>query len=657
MNYKFIPAVLDIYDYENIHEMIFESIPRSYNVPSIFSSLSQLSQIPDKTKITVFGYIDDYSIKPFNRSLSMIKAKLYKDGESISVQWIIASQMVKKVVFALESKSKNNQLVQVSGKLNSFETPTSIFKYIESPILNSVDKPDVNNQAVVVPEPLYNLTEGIKALQVQNAFRELIKYYDDIDKTDFLPLELEKEFNLRPLKESLTFAHGLKPIPIEKFTAFLEYTGYTKRISIEKVWRIMKDGFESYSQKEFDGQFISPNAINFIKEISEQIPFELTNDQKKAIWNTLKSFSERKLSNNLIFGDVGSGKTIVALVVSYVLMKLGYQVAIIAPTSILAKQHFEEAKRMIGDNVFIVHSKTTKKEKESVNNILQKSIPSIIYGTSSVNKLLFNNLVAVFIDEEQKFGVHDKEILKKTFHTHSVLMTATPIPRTLAATMFTNYNIMKIEEKPAMQKPRLTKMINNLSDEDKLLIKNNVKNGEQALVIVPAIASNDMISSASAEIKYKKLFPDFKIGIINGRMKPANIEKTTEDFMSGKLDLLIATTMVDSGFSNKNLSFVFIESADRFGISQLHQIRGRVGRAEKQGYCYLIPGGSINSLKDKTKSRMQSLLDSENGFELSMKDIELRGSGDLRGNEQSGSDINMIEWINEINVINSYLKK
>ena len=661
---NFIPTVLETYEYEDIHEMIFESLPRGYNIPAVFASINEIYSIPDKTKITVFGFIDSFDIKYIKsrKSLVHIKAKLYKDGESVNLQWTTTSAKANKMVYGLKLKSPEGQLVQVSGKVSSYDTGSGfVYKFIEQPMLNTVESNlnTTDNAQFLVPEPMYKLTKDIKLLQVQNAFREVLKNFKELNTSEFLPKDLESILKMRTLEESLSYLHGLKPIPMDKFQSFLEYEGYRKRILVEKIWRIMKSSFDKTDSNLVENNlFISKESIDNIKYITESLPFTLTNDQKRAIWGLLSVFTKKGKTKSLIFGDVGSGKTMVSLVVSYVLYKLGFQCSILAPTSILAKQHYEEAlKLLVGEDIFIVHSKTRKKEKDQINKFLSDGNPAIIYGTSSINKLNYTNLGIVFVDEEQKFGVHDKEFLYKNNDSHIVYMTATPIPRTLASSMYTDFEIFKIEEKPALQKPRITKVIDQLDQNEINFIKSKMNEGEQMLIIVPAIASNDLVSSKSAEAKYGKLFPEFKLTTINGRMKPINIEKNTEEFMNGNYSILIATTMVDAGFSNKNLSFVFVENADRFGIAQMHQIRGRVGRAEKQGYCYLVPAGNLNSLKDKTKDRLLSLVESENGFELSMKDIALRGSGDLRGTEQSGSEVNLLEWVKEVDIINNYLKE
>jgi ATP-dependent DNA helicase RecG len=662
---KYINEVLEKYELESVHEMIYELLPRGYNIPAAFADISEINFYPAKTKVTVFGYIQKYELQNIKskRGLVKIKARLFKDGNQVSLFWTTSKAKANAMVYGLTQKSKDDALVQVTGKIEEIDFGNSIFKYIAQPELTRIDNKhnENNNQSVLVPEAMYRLKEGIKISQMKFAFQELIRNWDSIYKNNFLPEELEKKLKLQPLKKSIQYCHGQIPIPAEKFNDFLNYPGFRKRLLIEKIWTIMKTG---HSNKQLGGNNdfnINDKDISNIKTLLSLLPFELTGDQKKAIWGLLKHYEEKIGSKNLVFGDVGSGKTMVALVVAYILYKRGYQIAIMAPTSILAKQHYEEAFELLkNENIFIVHSKTKKKEKDNINNILKNEEPAIVFGTSSINKLDFTNLKLIVVDEEQKFGVKDKNKLyeKMNGQAHIVLMTATPIPRTLANAMFSDYSIQKIEEKPAMQKPRITKLANlsTMPKEEINSIKERMRNGEQTLVIVPSIISNDMVSVKSAKELFSKVFHEFKIDSINGRMKPDNIEKVTESFMSGNIDILIATTMVDAGFSNKMLSHVFIENSERFGIAQLHQIRGRVGRGSLQGYCYLSTAADPGILKENTRKRLNSLVESENGFELSMKDIELRGSGDLMGTQQSGSEVNLIEWINEVKIIEEYIK-
>jgi RecG-like helicase len=657
-NLKYLNELIEHYEFSSAYELLYELLPRGYNVTTSFSEIPDIALFPAKTKVTVFGFIDSYEIVPMSGALSKIKAKLYKNGYSIILQWTVTKQKAKGMVYGLEQKSKGGVQVQVSGKLAEFKFQNSgVFRYIDQPTLTSLgNDTGTGSVSVIAPEPMYRLKDGIKINQVQMGFRELIANFDKIDSDLFMPETLEKRLGFESLLKSMKYAHGMTPIPVAKFNDFLNYDGFRKRIMAEKIWTIMKNGHSSKQSSDISEFELNDADIDKIRDVLSRLSFELTGDQKKAVWSLLKRFSSRNKSKNLVFGDVGSGKTMVSMIVSAVMYEKGFQVAVMAPTSILARQHYEEAAHLFPDwNVFVVHSRTTKKQKDAINKVLMSGEPAIVYGTSSINKMEFTNLSVIFVDEEQKFGVKDKDVLYEKSKAHLILMTATPIPRTLAGAMFSDFAVHKIEQKPAMQKDRITKIanLNEMPVQEINDIKARIKNGEQVLVIVPAIVSNEMTSVSSATEKFKKVFKEFKLDSINGRMKPENIEKTTEEFMAGNIDILVATTMVDAGFSNKTLSFVFIENADRFGIAQLHQIRGRVGRGSLQGHCYLSVMGNI---KESTLERLQALVKSENGFELSMKDIELRGSGDLTGLEQSGSDVNLIEWLKEIEVMDEYLK-
>jgi len=372
----------------------------------------------------------------------------------------------------------------------------------------------------------------------------------------------------------------------------------------------------------------------------------------------LKVFSSKTGSKSLVYGDVGSGKTLVALITAYVMFVQGYQVAIITPTSILSRQHFEEAVELFGEeSVMLLHSKTKKSEKNKINKKLKNGDPLIVIGTTSVNSLEFTKLKAVYIDEEQKIGVHAKERLHNEYNKepHIIYMTATPIPRTLASSIFTDFSVFQIKAKPKNRKERITRMFDFKDMFEVEAIRDRIKQQQQSLVIVPSIDSNDMVNVRDTVKKYQKMFPSATIESINGRMKKDEVDEIISRYMDGDFDILIATVMVDSGFSNKRIAHVFIEGADRFGISQLHQIRGRCGRGELQGYCYLIP--SKAEIKNLTKQRLKYLTESEDGFKLSEKDIELRGSGDLDGLKQTGTEVNFIDWIPEIDIMRKYLKE
>ena len=656
-------VLFEKYNIDTVNELLYEFLPKGYNVPVAFLEIKDVALYPEKSNVTVFGYIDSYEIMPTKGKISKVKGKLYNNGQFIYCYWTTIANKAKGMIFGLENASKNGQLIQVSGKIGQFSFDNgTVFKYLDQPKISSVNAVEGDfNQSVIIPEPLYVLKDGMKANVIKNSLNKIVNDFDLTRLDGLLPKEIEEALGYTDILTAFKYTHGMIPVRSSDFSDFVNYNGYRRRLQLEKIWEIMKRGNE-LKNKPYSSTFMfsDEDYVN-VKHIMSKLKFELTGDQKKAIWSIFKNIEAKDSSKSLVFGDVGSGKTLVALILSYVLYKRGYQVAILTPTSILSKQHFLEAKELFeGESVFIVHSKTKKKEKDEINSILEKGDPAILIGTSSLNKLNFSNLGLVVIDEEQKFGVKDKELLYESNDlSHVVLMTATPIPRTLASAIFTDYVICKIEQKPALQKPRITqiKNVKDMSDKQISFIKAKINAGEQILVIVPSIVSNDMVNVESATAKYKKIFPEFIIDSIHGNLKDDQKEERTDLFMEGKSHLLIATTMVDSGFSNKNLSFVFIENSERFGISQLHQIRGRVGRAEKQGYCFLSTLESWNNLKEGTKRRLNGIVESENGFELSLKDMELRGSGDVLGLEQSGSDVNLNEWQNEIFEISKYFNK
>ena len=665
--------VFEKYSLKNHHELITEILPKGYNVNASTVDIADIKKYPDKTQVTVYGYIDGYNAKPMTgrKALTRISAKLYRDGQSINLFWITSTMKYKGVIFGLEKQSENKQMVQATGKVSSFMgVSKSRFISLEQPKLVSVGasqgKSSQDPSSFVVPDAMYKLKADMTVFKLKNVFRELIKNFDKHsveNAEEFLPLEIEKKLEMQPLKLSLQYMHGFKPIPKAKFEDFVNYPGFIKRVNAERVWSIIKSAFYTTTEAKKEGMPKVTDIDTFsLKALSSMLPFELTKDQRSTIWNLLQVFVETSGSRSLVFGDVGSGKTMIAMFLSYILYKKGYQVVLMTPTSILSKQHAEEFQEFLGGDadVFLVHSKTKAREKTKINKHLKADKPAIIIGTTSVNSLEYTNVGAVFIDEEQKLGVHAKEKISKSFNNepHIVYMTATPIPRTLAASIYTNFHVFQVKTKPKNRLARQTSLMDAQDpDRNELdMISKRIANKEQALVIIPSIDSNELANVKGTIAKYTKYFPGTKIKAIHGRLDKKEVEEIIEAYMNGEFEILVATTMVDSGFSNKMLSFVFIENADRFGISQLHQIRGRCGRGELQGHCYLIPTLG-KKMKDHTKARLDFVCASEDGFKLSEFDLNNRGSGDLKGTVQSGTELNLIEWTKEIDIMKDYLKR
>lgn len=653
----------------SVHRAIYETIPRDYSIPDVTVSIGLISSVPDKTNVLVYGYMDEVRLKNVNSSkISVIEGLLYRDGHRITVKWTVAKSKASKVLYVLKKKlqqaklpGRPQSLVQVSGKVSSFSpVPGKVVKSIQAKDL--VPMGEGKGESSLYPEPKYSLGKGVVYSDIRRFVDALLSEYQNVDKSSFMPEEIEREFGMQPLKKSLRFVHGRAPVPREKLENFLEYDGFRRRILAEKVWATVKASEERRSAELPSDISISKRDIEEIKRIVSSLPFELTSDQKKALWGILKRAEELGASRSLLFGDVGTGKTIVSLIAARIFSLKGFQSAVMAPTSILAKQHYEEAVSILGEDlVCLVHSKTKASEKREIQNRLADGEPLIVYGTTSLNSLSFSNLGLIVVDEEQKFGVEDKEKLyKKHFPAaHMLFMTATPLPRTLTAAIFSDFRAFHIKEKPKVQKPRYTVCLNPDEPMDPAMhgyIVRSVENGEQALVIVPSILSAESVNTEAARIKYSQMFPGFSIETVHGQMDQKEVESIMERFISGDFDMLIATTMVDAGFSNKNLSFVFIENPERFGVAQMHQIRGRVGRGDKQGYCFLCPIRPIYALKESTRERINSLIRSEDGFYLSSVDMQMRGTGDLLGTAQSRGEINLLEWEPEIKRMREVLR-
>jgi len=655
------------YGFNGPYQVITELLPKHYKKKAIKVNINDLANMPEKTEVKVYGNISNFTEKELNQNLKKIEATLSNKGHSITLEWIVHKNAVNKLLYSLkkETKFKDNPFVEAKGKLKKFITYSGReILSISNPDIRYVDlelEENFNPDYFFTLDPSYMLKKGYTKYKIHNGIRELInKIKNNSIKT--MPKELEKLISNVNLNESLLYVHGLKPVYTKEIDKFFLKTlpECYDRINLEKIYRLILQEHLERKKNNVPSLTNKEKQIELIKEVLSTFPFELTKDQKKVIWESVLLCLKSSGNKSLIFGDVGSGKTIVGLMLAYLFHKAGKQTAFIVPSSVLAKQHFNDLQKFFGkfiskEDMVCITGNLSKKKKEEIQNKLNQNKPLIVIGTSSVNNLYFPKLELLIIDEEQKMGVQDKEKLA-TSKTNIVYMTATPIPRTLASSIYTNFHIFQIKQKPANRKPRITKVIEMFTIEEIENIKQRMKNKEQTLVIVPSVKSEDMANIFDVVEKYKKIFPEFKIDYIHAQLSDKEIEKKIEEFMNGQIDILVSTSMVDSGFSNQNLSHVIIESAERFGISQLHQMRGRCGRGEKQGYCYLIPGKKIEELPEKTIQRLEIVQSSEDGFELSKKDFELRGAGELEGTMQKGGDLDLIKYKDKIPIIKNYIK-
>ena len=402
--------------------------------------------------------------------------------------------------------------------------------------------------------------------------------------------------------------------------------------------------FTRQRQKKLGGFRFDHIGDYFNNFYHQCLPFELTNAQKRVLREIRADVGSGKQMNRLLQGDVGSGKTLVALMSMLMAVDNGFQACLMAPTEILASQHYESISELvapIGIHVELLTGSTRKKERERIHEGLLTGDVNLIIGTHALieDTVLFSNLGLVVIDEQHRFGVEQRVRLwkKNNRPPHILVMTATPIPRTLAMTVYGDLDVSVIDELPPGRKPIQT--IHQYDNKRGALyasIRKQIEMGRQIYIVYPLIQESERSDLKNLEDGFKhiqEVFPEFKVCMVHGKMKPAEKDAEMQKFVSGEAHIMVATTVIEVGVNVPNASVMIIENAERFGLSQLHQLRGRVGRGADQSYCILM---TSHKLSQETRKRLEIMVRTNDGFEISEADLQLRGPGDMEGTQQSG---------------------
>mgnify|MGYP001424644313 FL=1 len=491
-------------------------------------------------------------------------------------------------------------------------------------------------------KPYYNTTEKMKrsALNSQ-AVERLMKSVVDLLQypiAETLPETILLKYHLMPLQHALRAIH----FPADA----QELRKAQLRLKFEELFYIQLNilSYSKERQLKYKGFPFSTIGSYFNDFFFHNLPFELTSAQKRVLKEIRQDVGSGIQMNRLLQGDVGSGKTLVALMSMLMALDNGYQACIMAPTEILATQHYETIKEFIGDlaiRVELLTGSTKKKDRVPILEGLLTGDVQIIVGTHALleDTVVFKSLGIAVIDEQHRFGVAQRAKLwvKSATPPHILVMTATPIPRTLAMTLYGDLEVSVIDELPPGRKPIQT--IHQFDHRKKSLyqhVRSQLELGRQIYFVYPLIEESEKIDLKNLEQGYKLIqeeFPNYNIVKVHGKMKPAEKEEQMMLFASGQAHIMVATTVIEVGVNVPNASVMVIENAERFGLSQLHQLRGRVGRGAEQSYCILVTGFKLSEV---TRRRMEIMVDTNDGFEIAEADLRLRGPGDLEGTQQSG---------------------
>ena len=528
----------------------------------------------------------------------------------------------------LRNKFPENKEFIVSGKVSFYKSNISIAHpdYIE----------EIENEDKLRSfENIYPLTRGIHLKDLKKIF-DFGKIY--IEKyEEWISIQIIDKFNFHNFHNSIIKLHFPdNQDDVEKKELFRKRLAADELISNYFAIRYLKEKTKK-KEDNLDLDFSSQNQLIL------NLPFKLTEKQKTII-NEINSLNNSHYRETILLqGDVGSGKTIVSLLTAIPFILKGYQVAYMAPTEILASQIYENIINLIQLNKInpVLLTGSTKNKDEIYQKISNKEFDFIV-GTHAIfqENLIFNQLKYVIIDEQHRFGVRQRLILgEKGINTNILLMSATPIPRTLALAQYGEIEQVVLNEKPAFQRPIITKVSNSKKIKDLIIyLKKSISDKNQIYWICPLVEESENHEYKDVESRFKSLQKVFgsKVGLLHGKMKAIDKEKIINEFKSGKIGILVATTVIEVGIDNKNANTVVIENSEKFGLSQLHQLRGRVGRGNEQGYCFAIYGENIT---DTSKERLKVFKNNLDGFKLAEKDLEIRGTGDVLGYRQSGDSL------------------
>ena len=596
---------------------LIEHFPRDYEDRSQVVPISEIKLNEENTfRGRVRGIPEDMRVK----NLRIVRARIEDSTGGIVAVWYNQPYMKK----AFKEGAEYIFTGKAVRKYNNIE--------IQSPEFEIVSEGSILSGGRIVP--VYSSTSGISQKMLRSIIKDTLDYAGN-QIHDFIPTSIRKKYKLCDRNYAVSNIH----FPESNESFFIA----RRRLVFEELFMLQTTLLKMKSSVNKGKSGIVFKNINCAKEILNALPFELTDAQKKVMREIVNDIKSGKSMNRLVQGDVGSGKTAVALVTAFIAIRNGYQSALMAPTEVLAGQHYEFISKILdslGIKTVLLTGSLKKKEKEKALELIKSGEAKMVIGTHAViqENVEFQKLGMVITDEQHRFGVRQRGTLsEKGENPHVLVMTATPIPRTLALILYGDLDISIIDHLPPGRQKIDTLSVNSSYHERIYsFIRKEVDRGRQVYIICPMIDENDKLDVQDVTTYTEKLkneiFSDYSVECMHGKIKPQKKQEIMEEFAKNNINILVSTTVIEVGINVPNATIMMIENAERFGLAQLHQLRGRVGRGSEKSYCILV----CDSKSKVAKERMNMMTKSSDGFEISEMDLKLRGPGEFFGTRQHG---------------------
>ncbi len=614
-----------------------------------YSTRTRIRDLKVGETTTIFGTIKAVESFTTKNNLGVIKVRI-GDGSGYLSLSFFASKSNKYTQERMKSQFPKGSGIMVSGlvKYNNYDRNLTLDKPTYSIMDDDILNPANINLARIVP--IYPLSDKLNIKTLRRAIFSTIQLFKN-DIETVLPDKIIEKYHLLPKNEAIENIH------FPKDNETLQKARYSLVFEELFLIQLKLALLREENNKNLSAVPLEIKKDGLVMRFIESLPFKLTSAQQRAVNEILNDLNSTKPMQRLLQGDVGSGKTVVATIMLLAGIENGYQAAIMAPTEILAQQHYNNLVKWLtplGLKVELLIGSIGKKIRREAETNLRNGQANIAVGTHALiqDGVEFANLGAVVIDEQHRFGVKQRLALRKKSQNPQVLtMTATPIPRTLAITMNGDLDLTIIDELPKGRKPIITTLTNSrrqIAD----LIRHEVDAGRQAYIVYPLIEESETLSAKAATIEKERwqneVFPNYKIWLLHGKLKNDEKDEVMEKFKNKEYDILVSTTVVEVGVDVPNATVIVIENAERFGLSQLHQLRGRVGRSDLQSYCVL----SSSTKSQETRARLDIMTQTNDGFVIAEKDLQIRGPGEFLGTRQSGlPDMIIADIVNDAKIL------